>query len=81
MISAIFVVVRQSISHYKGAPDEPHFALAYLTKPKHTPSQNPSKTLEKSRQKQPLEKTVPNLRSQEVSREMASKSADMTFVG
>jgi hypothetical protein len=33
------------------------------------------------KQIQSLEKSVPNLRSQEVSREMAVKSADMTFVG
>jgi hypothetical protein len=31
--------------------------------------------------KQPLQKAVLNFRSQEVSRKMASKSADMTFVG
>ena len=33
------------------------------------------------KQKQSLKKSVPNLRSQEVSREMAVKSADRTFAG
>ena len=41
----------------------------------------PAKNTRKLKQKQMLEKTVLNLRSQEVSRELAAKSAYMTFVG
>jgi hypothetical protein len=52
----------------------PHETKAYaIAKPAHHPVI--------LKQKQSLEKSVPNLRSQEVSREMAVKSADMTFVG
>ncbi|MEF8712817.1 MAG: hypothetical protein V5B39_04455 [Accumulibacter sp.] len=52
----------------------PHETKAYANaKPAHNPVI--------PKQKQRLEKTVLNSRSQEVSREMAVKSADMTFVG
>ena len=54
--------------------------MAYLTKTKAYANANPVQDPRKVRSKQQLKKTVPNLRSQEVSREMASKSADMTFV-
>ena len=41
----------------------------------------PAQAHRKVTSKQPLEKTVLNFRSQEVSRELAGKSADMTFLG
>jgi hypothetical protein len=52
----------------------PHNTKAYaIAKPVHYPII--------IKQKQRLEKTVPNSRSQEVSREKAPKSQNMTFVG
>ena len=56
----------------------------WRTSPNQTKAHAIAKPVQASRKvksKQQLEKTVPNSRSQEVSREMAVKSADMTFVG
>ncbi len=65
---------RLPITNQKFRDSVPHETKAYaIAKSAQAPR--------KQTQKQPLKKTVPNLRSQEVSREMAVKSADMTFVG
>jgi hypothetical protein len=63
-----------TVTNQKFRDGVPHESKAYaIAKPASSPLKIP--------QKQPLEKTVLNSRSQEVSREMASKRADMTFVG
>jgi hypothetical protein len=63
-----------AIANQKFRDGVPHATKAYA-------NANPGQDPQKVTSKQQLEKTVLNLRSQEVSREMARKSADMTFVG
>jgi hypothetical protein len=63
-----------ALTNQKFRDGVPHETKAYT-------NAKPAKKNRRRTLKQPLEESVPNLRRQEISREMASKSADMTFVG